>query len=66
MKFSEVMSYLESKGNEQTCKTFARHGAPENMFGVKVGDIKPILKKIKINHDLAEDFTPQVIRMLSI
>ena len=55
MEFKEVMSYLESKGNEQTCKTFARHGAPENMYGVKVADIKPILKKIKINHKLAEE-----------
>ncbi len=49
----EVMSELKKKGTEQTRKTFARHNAPENMFGVKVADLKVIVKKIKGNHELA-------------
>ncbi len=53
MDLNEVMEYLESKGSEQTRKTFLRHGGPENMFGVKVGDLKPIVKKEKKNHNLA-------------
>lgn len=53
MELSEVMDYLESKGSEQTRKTFLRHGAPDSMFGVKVGDLKPIEKKEKKNHSLA-------------
>ena len=53
MELNEVMEYLESKGSEQTRKTFLRHGGPENMFGVKVGDLKPIEKKEKNNHALA-------------
>ena len=53
MELNEVMEYLESKGSEQTRKTFLRHGGPENMFGVKVGDLKPIEKKEKNNHPLA-------------
>lgn len=55
MELNEVMEYLESKGSEQTRKTFLKHGGPENMFGVKVGDLKPIEKKEKNNHNLAMD-----------
>ncbi len=53
---AEVMSELKKMGTEQTRKTFARHGAPlDKMFGVKVGDMKLILKKIKGNQSLAMD-----------
>lgn len=53
---AEVMQALEAKGTEQTRKTFARHGAPiDQMFGVKVGDLKVIAKKIKGNQQLALD-----------
>lgn len=47
------MEYLENKGSEQTRKILSKHGAPENQFGVKVGDLKPIEKKEKNNHKLA-------------
>lgn len=53
MKLSAVMSELKKKGSPQTVKIFTRHGAPENMFGVKVADLKPIAKKIKGNQELA-------------
>ena len=49
----QVMTELESKGSEQTRKTFARHGVRDNTFGVKVADLKVIAKKIKGNQDLA-------------
>ncbi len=50
----DVMKDLERLGTEQTRKTFARHGAPaDQMFGVKVGDLKTIVKKIKGQQDLA-------------
>ena len=52
---SSVMTQLESKGSEQTRKTYRRHGAPEEMFGVKVGDLKPIAKRIKGQQQLACD-----------
>lgn len=49
-----VMKELESLGSEQTRKTFARHGAEESrMFGVRVGDLKGVLKKIKGDQELA-------------
>ena len=48
------MLELERLGTEQTRRTFARHGAPvDQMFGVKVGDLKTILKKIKGRQELA-------------
>lgn len=53
MQLNEVMEYLQSKGSEQTRKVFSKHGAPENQYGVKVADLKPIEKKEKNNHLLA-------------
>ena len=47
MTFEEVMAELEAYGNEQTKKTFLNHGAAEPLFGVRVGDMKKILKHIK-------------------
>jgi len=49
MELKEVMDYLESKGSEQTRKIYSKHGAPDNFFGVKVADLKPIIKKETIN-----------------
>ncbi len=48
-----IMQELEKFGSAQTRKTFANHGAPDNMFGVKVGDLKTIVKRVKKNHELA-------------
>ena len=49
----EVMAELRKKGSEQTRKTLRRHGVTGDLFGVKVGDLKPIAKKIKGNQELA-------------
>lgn len=49
----EVMQALEAKGNAQTRKTLQRHGAGENVFGVKIGDLKGIVKAIRGNQALA-------------
>ncbi|MEZ6115816.1 MAG: DNA alkylation repair protein [Pirellulaceae bacterium] len=53
MNLQEVMSELESFGSAQTVKIYRNHGAQGDMFGVKVGDLKKILKKIKGNQALA-------------
>lgn len=53
MTLDEVMRELESKGDAQTKKTFLRHGATEPFFGVKVGELKPIAKRIKGQQQLA-------------
>lgn len=54
MDLQEVMMRLEEMGTAQTRKTFIRHGGPENsMFGVKVGDMKALLKPLKGNQEIA-------------
>ena len=53
MTKEEVMLELASFGNEQTKKVFTRHGAREPFYGVKVGDLKTLVKKIKTDHKLA-------------
>ncbi len=53
MTKNDILAELESYGDAQTKKTFIRHGALEPLFGVKVGDLKKILKKTKKNHALS-------------
>jgi len=53
MDLSSIMSELESYGDERTKKTLMNHGAKEPFFGVKVADLKKILKKTKKNHELS-------------
>lgn len=48
-----ILKELESLGSEQTRKTYRRHGAPEPMYGVKVGDLKKVAKKIKNQQEIA-------------
>lgn len=53
MTHKEVMDALYKFGNEGTKSIFIKHGAKEPFFGVKVGDLKTIQKKVKIDHELA-------------
>lgn len=56
MTLDEVMSTLKALGSEGTRRVMRNHGAPESderFFGVKVGDLKPIAKKIKGDQALA-------------
>ena len=50
---SQIMKELKAKGNANTRKIYLRHGAPEEMFGCQVADMKVIAKKIKGQQDLA-------------
>lgn len=53
MTKKEVLDALEAFGEERTKNTYLKHGAKEPLFGVKVGDLKKILKKTKKNHALS-------------
>lgn len=53
MTTKEVIDELKNFGDEQTKKTFMRHGAKEPLFGVRVADLKKILKKTRKNHQLS-------------
>lgn len=49
----QIMKELEALGSETTKRVLLKHGAKEPLFAVKVGDMKPIQKRIKQNYPLA-------------
>ena len=53
MTVNEVLKELKGYGDERTKKTLMNHGAKEPFYGVKVADLKKILKKTKKNHELS-------------
>lgn len=55
MNCVEVMGKLKELGSEQTKKIFLRHGAREPIDGVKIGDLKKLVKFVKKDQQLAYD-----------
>ena len=55
MNVKEILEELKSLGNESTRKTLMKHGAREPIYGVRIGDMKPIQKRIKKNYQLSLD-----------
>lgn len=53
MTFEEIMLFLEDHGSEQTQKIFRNHGISGEIYGVKVGDMKQVQKKVKKNYELS-------------
>ena len=53
MTAQDIIAQLESLGDDARRKHNAKAGAPDNQFGVKLGDIRTIAKKIKADHGLA-------------
>lgn len=53
MTLPEILSQLNSLGTEQTRKTYRRHGAKEPLFGVTAGAMKPLVKQIGRDQELA-------------
>jgi 3-methyladenine DNA glycosylase AlkD len=52
MTVQEVMAQLEALGSAKVRELNVRNGAPDNHFGVKMGDIRTIAKAIKSDHAL--------------
>ena len=44
MKLKEVMAALRAKGSEQIRRILMKHGAPDSLLGVRIGDMKPIVR----------------------
>ncbi len=55
MNVDEVLAELKAKGSASTARIFRSHGAPDPIDGVKVGDLKLILKRTGPDHALALD-----------
>jgi 3-methyladenine DNA glycosylase AlkD len=53
MTTDEILAQLAQYGDESTKNTHINHGAKEPLYGVKVGDLKKILKQTKKNHELS-------------
>ena len=53
MTYEEIMQKLEELGSEQTKRIYFNHGVKEPFFGVKIGDLKKLVKYVKKDHDLA-------------
>ena len=53
MTCADILAALEALGTAQTKKTLLRHGAVEPLFGVRIGDLKPLRKQLKGRQDLA-------------
>jgi 3-methyladenine DNA glycosylase AlkD len=53
MNSKEILVQLKALSNEKMMAHNKKFGAGENQFGVKMGDIRALAKKIKTNHELA-------------
>ncbi len=49
----EGLAQLAALGSEKMRAHNAKHGAGDNQFGVKLGDIRALANRLKTNHDLA-------------
>ena len=53
MTFDEVINQLAAWGSEGFRAIYTRQGAGPNQFGVKMGDLRGLAKKLKTDHALA-------------
>src|SRR5215213_5417445 len=55
MTADEVVAELRSLGTPSIKNVLRKHGIDEPLFGVRIGDMKPLRKRIKTDHQLALD-----------
>lgn len=53
MTLKETLAELQEFGNEKMFAQNKKNGVGDNQYGVRLGDIRKVVKKIKIDHDLA-------------
>ncbi|AMV31491.1 DNA alkylation repair enzyme [Pirellula sp. SH-Sr6A] len=53
MTSTEIVAELKRLGNEGTARVLRNHGAHDPCLGVKIGDLKPIQKRLKKNYSLS-------------
>jgi 3-methyladenine DNA glycosylase AlkD len=53
MTVDEILARLKSLGDDARRAHNTKAGAPDNQFGVKLGDVRAMAKKIKTDHKLA-------------
>lgn len=55
MTGKEILEQLRKLGDEKMRAIYAKQGAGENHYGVKMGDIRALAKQIKTDHDLGQE-----------
>ena len=55
MNTDDILAEFEASGSERLRAQNARHGVDQRQFGVKMGDIRAMAKRIKKNHPSAMD-----------
>ncbi len=55
MNLNTIMEQLESLGTPQIKNILMNHGVCEPLYGVKIGDMKKLVKYVKKNDDLAKE-----------
>ncbi|WP_406698765.1 DNA alkylation repair protein [Singulisphaera sp. Ch08] len=53
MAVKEILAPLESLGDDVRRAHSTKAGTPDNQFGVKLGDIRAMARRIKTDHELA-------------
>src|SRR5687767_6850813 len=53
MTLNETLEQLEALGSAKVRAQNAKSGAGDNQFGVSLGDIRALAKKIRTDHELA-------------
>ena len=53
MTTDEIVAQLKRMGSEGTARVLRNHGAHNPCLGVKIGDMKPLQKRIKRNYSLS-------------
>jgi 3-methyladenine DNA glycosylase AlkD len=53
MTGKQILEDLKKMGSEPIKKILLTHGAKEPVYGVKIGDMKPLVKKIKRDYSLS-------------
>ena len=52
MNLKQVLTQLASLGNEKVRARNTKNGAGNNQYGVQLGDLRKLAKKLKTNHEL--------------
>lgn len=52
--FEEIIEFLKAHENIKTVKTLKKHGGKDPIYGVKVSDLKIIVKNIKKDYELSK------------
>lgn len=53
MNIDDILARLKSLGNDARRKHNVKAGAPDNQFGVKLGDVRVVAKQLKADRQLA-------------